>query len=294
MPDRILYFTDGAAFGGAEEVLLSLLGGLDRSRWEPRLVHHREPAMAPLVDEAQRLNVQRHEVPRTYGAQSGSRWRHLADLVRYIRTEQPTVFHAHLTWPLACKYGLLAAILARVPVIVATSHCYVDVGWRDGVLLQRAIATRVHRFIGVSASVGDGLSRTLRIPNRKMRVVHNGIAVERFKSASASGLRKTLTHDTERPVILCVARLDSGKGHRFLLRAAVHVPDAMFVFAGAGPQLNVLQTEARSLGLEDRTLFLGHRSDVPELLASCDIFVLPSLNEGLPLSVLEAMAASRP
>jgi glycosyltransferase involved in cell wall biosynthesis len=68
----------------------------------------------------------------------------------------------------------------------------------------------------------------------------------------------------------------------------------MLVLAGAGPELGPLRAEARALGVEERTVFLGHRSDVAELLACCDMFVLPSLNEGLPLSVLEAMAACRP
>jgi glycosyltransferase involved in cell wall biosynthesis len=72
------------------------------------------------------------------------------------------------------------------------------------------------------------------------------------------------------------------------------VPEATFVLAGDGPLRPRLEELARSLGLAERVLFLGHRDDVPALLASCDLFVLPSLYEGLPLSLLEAMASGRP
>ena len=90
------------------------------------------------------------------------------------------------------------------------------------------------------------------------------------------------------------ARLHSQKGHIFLLEAAVHVPDALFVFAGDGEERSRLEDRARQLHIADRVRFLGSRQDVPALLACCDVFVLPSLYEGLPLSVLEAMAAGRP
>jgi glycosyltransferase involved in cell wall biosynthesis len=293
VPKRVVYFTDGAVFGGAEQILIGLLGGLDRTHWVPYLVHHREPGMAPLVEQARGLGVVLHEVPRTQGQPSNSRWAHLVDLVRYLRAERPDVFHAHLTWPLACKYGLLAAILARVPAIVATAHCYITVPWRNGVYLQQAISLGVGRYVGVSRTVAEGIRRTLLLPKSKLRVIHNGIAADAFAGQAPVGLRASLTAGTERPVVLCVARLDRGKGHRFLLRAAVQIPQAIFVIAGDGPELGPLQAEARTLGIQERILFLGQRGDIPDLLASCDVFVLPSLNEGLPLSVLEAMAAGR-
>jgi glycosyltransferase involved in cell wall biosynthesis len=94
--------------------------------------------------------------------------------------------------------------------------------------------------------------------------------------------------------VLTVARLDEQKGQRYLLEAAAQVPQARFVLAGDGPLRTSLEAQARSLGLEQRVKFLGYRSDIPDLLAGCDVFVLPSLYEGLPLSILEAMSAGKP
>jgi glycosyltransferase involved in cell wall biosynthesis len=106
--------------------------------------------------------------------------------------------------------------------------------------------------------------------------------------------RAALAGDAERPIVLAVGRLDAQKGHAYLLAAAADIPDALFVFVGEGRERSALEAQARALGVAERVRFLGHRDDVPDLLAACDVFVLPSRYEGLPLSVLEAMAAARP
>jgi glycosyltransferase involved in cell wall biosynthesis len=95
-------------------------------------------------------------------------------------------------------------------------------------------------------------------------------------------------------VVLTMARLDAAKGLGHLLGAAAQVPEALFVVAGEGPLRGVLEARARQLELDGRFRFLGQRWDVPGLLGAADLFVLPSLSEGLPLTVLEAMAAGTP
>jgi glycosyltransferase involved in cell wall biosynthesis len=95
-------------------------------------------------------------------------------------------------------------------------------------------------------------------------------------------------------VVLTPARLHPQKGHTYLVSAAAATPGATFVFAGDGPLRGSLEAQAAELGVADRCLFLGERTDMPDLLAASDLVVLPSLYEGLPVSVLEAMAAERP
>jgi glycosyltransferase involved in cell wall biosynthesis len=91
--------------------------------------------------------------------------------------------------------------------------------------------------------------------------------------------------------VLVVARLDPDKGHRHLLAAAAMLPDVRFLLAGEGPERGALEALAGELGVDDRVRFLGHRNDIPQLLAACDVMALPSSFEGLPVSVLEAMAS---
>jgi len=94
--------------------------------------------------------------------------------------------------------------------------------------------------------------------------------------------------------VVTLARLSPQKGIDTLVTAAGLVPEAKFLVVGDGPERTALEAQAESLGISSRVSFLGHRRDVPALLASADVFALPSLFEGLPLSVLEAMAAAKP
>jgi glycosyltransferase involved in cell wall biosynthesis len=209
---------------------------------------------------------------------------------RELRARRPDVFHAHLTWPLACKFGLAGAIMARVPAVVATVQLYVEFPLDASIFVQqRLIVAGVGRYIAVSHEVARRLIHKLRWPARKIQVIHNCVPAISPECATHNPIDRA-----GRPVVLTVARLDEQKGHHYLLDAAAQVPEAQFVLAGDGPLRASLEAQARSLGVEERVKFLGYRNDIADLLADCDVFVLPSLYEGLPLSILEAMSAGKP
>jgi glycosyltransferase involved in cell wall biosynthesis len=289
----VVHFTDSNGFGGAEQVMLELLERLDRVRWRPVLLHHAEPGLARLVAGARELGVELRVVPRV--SRRGHLGTGLPEFVRVLRAERPAVFHAHLPAPLTGKYGLVAAALSGVAAVVATAHLLDDTRpeWRTR-LNHRLAAACVSRYLAVSEGVARRLRIHFRVPERKIQVVRNGVDAERFRRAADPGLRASLAGGGERPIVLTIARLDPQKGHVHLLAAAAEVPDAVFLLAGEGGERPRLEAQARALGIAGRVRFLGHRDDVPELLAACDLLVLPSLYEGLPLSVLEAMAAGRP
>jgi glycosyltransferase involved in cell wall biosynthesis len=294
MTRTVVHFLESAEFGGNEQSLLHLLAGLDRRRWRPVLFHHPEPGLKPLVERARRLDVTLRPVPRMQRGQALVR---MPEFVRELRRERPAVFHAHLNWNMACKFGLIAAVLARTPVIVATSQLFVEyqLPLKAFVyVLQRLLARGVDRYLAVSDHVAARLCQTYGLSATKVCVVHNSVFPAAFKRPANAELRAKLTGATARPIVLSLARLDKQKGHCYLLEAAVLVPEALFVLAGDGPERPALEAQARALGLNGRVAFLGYREDVCDLLASCDLFVLPSLFEGLPLSVLEAMAAAKP
>jgi glycosyltransferase involved in cell wall biosynthesis len=290
----VVHFLESAEFGGNEQVLLQILAGLDRRRWHPVLFHHPAPGLKPLLEGAQKLDVKLRPVPRLQG------WRGLVRMPQFfreLRGERPSVFHAHLNWPMACKFGLIAAALARIPAVVATEQLFVEYPFPLRALvyvLQQVIARGVDRYIAVSHHVARRLRQTFSLSAPKVCVIHNSVFLAPFGRLPNAELRAQLTRATERPIVLTLARLDKQKGHCYLLEAAARVPEAMFVLAGDGPERPALEAQARALGLSNRVIFLGYRDDVCDLLASCDVFVLPSLFEGLPLSVLEAMAAGKP
>jgi len=288
----VYYFTDSRELGGAEEALLFLIEGLDRS-WQPTLLYHDLPAVAPLAQRARELGADARAIPEMPLGLVGAR--RVPGLVRELRRTSPSVFHAHLSWPLAAKYGLVAAVLARVPAVVATVHLFPQFRLdRSNYVQERLLAREVDRYIAVSKAIARQLEDTFHWPPEKIEVVHNAIRSDRFRVAADLRFRQQLAGGVNRPIVLTVARLHAQKGLDVLLQAASHVPDAQFVVAGDGPLRGRLRSQADELGLEDRLAFLGQREDIPRLLAASDVFVLPSLYEGTSLAVLEAMAAGRP
>ncbi len=293
MPRTVIYFLDSVECGGTEQVVLHLLAGLDRRRWRPVLFHRPEPGLAPLLERAEDLDVTLREVPRVQ--ERRSLVVRVPHLIGELRAENPAVFHAHLNYPSSCRHALIAAGLAGVPAVVATVHLFPEGALgRLSSALQRLAAPFIDSYIAVSHEVARRLHQQLHIPTWKIYVVHNGVAVPDGNAPVNATLRAALTGGRARPVVLIAARLDKQKGHRYLLEATPLVPEAVFVLAGEGPERASLEAQARALGVSDRVLFLGYRRDIPDLLACADLVVLPSLFEGLPLSVLEAMAAGKP
>jgi glycosyltransferase involved in cell wall biosynthesis len=286
----LFFYTDSRLLGGAERSMFMLLEALDRVDWRPTLLLDRAPGIEPLAARAAELGVAVRLVEPTPLGPRGAR--RLPGLVGLLRRERPQVFHAHLSWPLAAKWPLAAAVAARVPAILATVQLIPEFELeRSSELQMRALSRGVDRYLAVSAAIGRELADRFHWPREKIEVVYNAVELDRF-GASSSPLRRELAG--ERPLVLTSARLNEQKGHPHLLAAAAEVPDAVFALAGEGEERKPLERLASRLGVADRVLFLGERSDMPELLAACDVFALPSLYEGSSLAVLEAMAARRP
>jgi glycosyltransferase involved in cell wall biosynthesis len=293
MARSVFYFIDSTQLGGTEEALLLLLEHLDRSAWRPTLLCHDGPGIRELPRRAAALDV---EVQTMCALPLG--WTGISRVpafVRELRRRRPLVFHAHLSWPLAAKYPLLASVLAGTPATIATVQLFPDFRLdRSNYLQERFLSRRVSRYIAVSRDIASRLAGTLGWPSSKIEVIHNGVAVDRLAARFDPELRRQLAAGEDTPIVLAVGRLDPQKGLDILLRAVPHVPRARFVIAGDGPERSRLEAQARAAGVLARVSFLGRRADVPELLAASDLFVLPSLYEGSSLALLEAMAAGKP
>jgi len=288
----VVHFVDTDTFGGSEQSLLHLLEGLDRARWRPVLLHHPATGLARLLEGAAAAGVTVREVPRV---RDGNVVCRLPGLVHALAADRPAVFHAHLNWPLACKFGLVAARIRRVPAVIGTVQLFVAALVNRSVRFQqRIVSAGVHRYVAVSEEVARRMATCFGLSPGKLRVIYNGIDPGPFGGPPDVRLRAALTGDPHRPLVLTLARLAPQKGLDTLVAAAQLLPEAVFAVAGDGPERGALEAQAATLGLADRMRFLGHRQDVPALLDSCDVLVLPSLFEGLPLAVLEAMAAGKP
>jgi glycosyltransferase involved in cell wall biosynthesis len=285
----IYYYTDSRELGGAEISLLMLLGGLDRDRWTPTLLLDDDSGADLLAERAAGLDTAvRRVAPMPLGLAGARR---AAGLARRLRRERPAVFHAHMSWPLAGKWPLAAAVVSRVPSVGTVQLIPEFELERSSYRQLRALARGVGRYAAVSRDIAAELVERFHWPPDKIEIVYNAVRLERFQAPAPPGLREELAGG--RPLVLTCARLDEQKGHDVLLHAATELPGVAFAFAGDGPLRAELEALASGLGLGDRVRFLGRRDDVPALLAACDVFALPSLYEGSSLAVLEAMAARR-
>ncbi len=293
MARSVYYFTDSRESGGAEAALLLLLENLDRSDWQPTLLYNPYPPLAPVAEAAGELGATVQAVPSLAFGLAGAR--RMGAFVRTLRRQRPAVFHAHLSWPLAARFELAAAVIARVPAVVATFHLFPPSPLsRVAPLEGRLLGAGVGRGVAVSQAIATSLLDVLGWPPQKLEVIRNGINVERWQQQRDPELRQDLAAGSDDFLFLTTARLDPQKGLDVLLRAARSVDGARFLIAGVGAERARLERQADELGIRERILFLGHRADVAALLAASDAFVLPSLFEGTSLSLLEAMAAGKP
>jgi glycosyltransferase involved in cell wall biosynthesis len=292
-PATVLHVVDSDVFGGAEQAVVTLVSGLDATRFRSVVAHHHTAALEPLVRGARAAGATPLAAPALPPGIPGLR--RIPAYRRLARGVRPDVVHLHLSWPLGCQYELLASAWARVPVVVATVQLYVELRLGRRVMRQQRLYTRaVDRYFAVSEATRRSLVADLGWPADKITVVHNAVAPTSVDPATTAAVRESLLGAADRPLVLVPARLHPQKGHEYLLRAAVLVPDAVFALAGDGPERNRLEALAADLGVAERVRFLGHRDDMAALVDAADAVALPSLWEGLPISLLEAMAAGTP
>jgi glycosyltransferase involved in cell wall biosynthesis len=285
----ILHLSSSSGPGGAEAVVASVASGLDPVRYRSVVCLFRD---GWLRERCQRLGLETHVIPihRALDVTWLRRFRAL------LGGRDVAVIHAHEFG--ANTWGTLAGRLARRPVI-ATVHgrSYYADSWRRR--LAYRVVSRAAVMVGVSEDVKRFIVASTGVSSRRVQVVHNGIGVHGPVSSEARArVRAELGIVGADRVVTVVGNLYPVKGHRYLLEAAPRIlalcPSAVFLFAGRGECEAELRAQANALGIEARVRFLGLRHDVPALLAIADVFVQPSLAEGLSIAILEAMAAARP
>jgi glycosyltransferase involved in cell wall biosynthesis len=191
----------------------------------------------------------------------------------------------------------LIALAARVPVVIASEHNVYTAKARRHVWIERLLAPRTAALVAVSEQVRRFLAAQLRVDASTIRLVRNGIAMPAASAAGSSALRRRLALPENQSVVGTVASLTTKKGHACLLEAIALLRDrgvqCSLLLAGEGPERRALGALATTLRIADRVHFLGDHPQIADLLELVDVFVLPSIAEGLPLALLEAMAAGK-
>ncbi|ASC73187.1 Glycosyltransferase type 1 [Halomicronema hongdechloris C2206] len=224
--------------------------------------------------------------------------RTVLDLVKLIKRERPHVLHLHGYG--ATNFGRIASFLTGTPNIVH-EHTVIDNQPLYQTIVDTFLSPLTSKAIAISQPVYEFMIRHRKIDPAKLDVFFYGIPLSEFQAPEQREIqekRSKLNIDPDEHVICNVGRLDTQKGQIYLLKAAILVlkelPNTRFLIVGEGPDREMLESFARENGISDRIIFTGLRKDVPTLLALSDLVAIPSLWEGGPLTLFEAMNLSKP
>lgn len=303
----IVFLLGQLEYGGTEGQILELLRGLNRERFEPKVLAF--PHDGELRQEIEALSI-----PFTGLGFSGLRglfhpgssiqlYGLIRAMVRYFRREKPRIVQSYLFW--ANIYGSIAAKIAGVPIIITG---------RRGLVEEQGLKPHYRWLRNLSnawATVVVTNSEFVRqyclqheqyLSPAKMRLIYNGVTLSRYatiSSVNATVAKQTLGLPASATIVGIVANLRSCKGHQIFLKAAAHViqilPQTRFLVVGRDEGILAdLERLSGTLGLSQMAVFTGERHDIPELLALCDLLVSASLTESFSNAILEGMAAGKP
>jgi glycosyltransferase involved in cell wall biosynthesis len=293
---RILEMIDDASIGGGQVNILMLARHLDRNLFTLAVACEKR---GYLVDELGRLGVPVVGI----SISNRLRWRTLREVMLCLRRGAFDILHTH--GGTAGFWGRTSSIVARTPRVRIHTyhglHYLRDAGARRFPFLaaDRRLLSFTDAVVCVSqADFYEGLKARV-VSNERGVVIRNGIETERFRSrGEREAVRAGLGAGERTMVFGTVGRLHVQKGQRYLLEAFAEVhrvhPDSVLWIVGEGGLRAELDEQTEHLGIRSWVHFLGARTDVERLLAGMDAFVLPSLWEGQPISLLEAMAAGTP
>ncbi|MBK6849901.1 MAG: glycosyltransferase [Proteobacteria bacterium] len=286
-PQHVVHVLQWLEVGGGESVALNL------GRWQQaqgQRVGVVAFAAGPLASEFERSTI----AVQLLGKRAGFDPRLMLRLAALFARTRPEIVHTHD--PQSLIYAAPAARCCGARVIHTKHGDTVD-SLRQ-LVLQRLAASTVHRFVAVSPSVAATARRRHEVAPAKLQVVLNGIDTARFRPSAEdrAGLRRELGLPPGARLIVAVGRLEPEKDPELLLRAAAPLVSAgvRLVWIGEGSLADRLRALAVALSPEGWLQLVGLRRDVSRWLAAGDVFALSSRTEGLPLALLEAMAAGLP
>jgi sugar transferase (PEP-CTERM/EpsH1 system associated) len=288
-PVRVMHVVFSLDAGGMELGVVKLVNGLSGSIESSICSTRPAGELRRLVGPAVRL----FEGRRRDGNDPRTVWH----LYQTFKREQPDIVHTH-GWGTLIE-GLLAARLARVPVVIHGEHGTLQLK-RHQRWAQRVAWGHADRVLSVSSRLAERMTKQIGFPPSRVSTIRNGVDLSRFGGAGKdkADARRQLGLPEHATIAGAVGRLVPVKDHASLVTAIGKIRDAgtdvALVIAGEGPLRHALQRQIVSLGLESSVHLLGHRPDVEMVLAALDVFVLSSRSEGLPNTVLEAMAVGLP
>lgn len=289
---KVVHIVPMLSPGGAERVAVHIVRGLDRQRYEPSIISFTGRLNCDLDRLLEDAGIQ----VRYLGKRPGFDYRMYHRLPPILNELRPDIVHSHLH---VFRYALPFLLFRRKVSVLHTVHNLAEREIEPGLRwLQRYALKHGVVPVAVAEEVAESLARLYGI--QRCRVVPNGIPTDHYARPQIPRKEWRAREGFAETDVLfvCVARFAPQKNHALLLnsfaRGPASDPNAHLVLIGEGNLQKNLEMQAKNLGIERQTHFLGLRTDIPEVLGAMDVFVLSSDYEGNPLSVMEAMAAGLP
>ncbi|MEW6570345.1 MAG: glycosyltransferase [Nitrospirota bacterium] len=288
---NILHVIPKLTVGGVENQLALILKKYDKKKFPPFVC-----CLSDRGEIGSEIEAEGTEVIYLNKLSHRFDWTIVKDIQDFIRLRHINIIRTHQYH--ANLYGRLAARRAKVPCIISSVHNVYTIDKKiHRRMLNNYLAHFTDRVVAVSNAVKRDIMKYDGIPEEKISVIYNGIEMKSFLKAKEN-IRTELGIAPGAPVIATVGRLTHQKGQKFLLEAIAKLrklfPQIVLVIAGDGPLRNELEDFAAVLKITNNVRFLGTRRDIPAILSAIDIFVLPSIWEGLSNALIEAMAAGKP
>jgi glycosyltransferase involved in cell wall biosynthesis len=288
---RVLLLNNSLAMGGIETMILDFARAAQQGLFEAS-VGVLEPG-GSLESQVRNLVGKVHHIPNRSGIDPMTAVR----LWKLCRREKIEVLHSHnyASW----FYAGLAMRFGAASRHIHTEHSGVEPSPKR-FMAERMLAAKTDAVVAVSKDVKRYMVETVGIADNRIQVVYNGVNTSRFKfnSDARARIRSELQLADADVVAGVVARLEPIKAHAYLLDSMSIVqrtnPNVRLLVVGNGGLRNVLEDKVKTFGLSNAVFFLGERQDIPEILSALDFYVLPSENEGMNLSLLEAMSVGLP
>jgi glycosyltransferase involved in cell wall biosynthesis len=285
----ILFFSTGSGPGGAERLVDQLAVSMNGGMFSSHVCLFR-PGW--LLDQCRTHGIPTDVIPNN--GLFDIMW--LFRFLRLLREQHIQIIHAHEFD--AIVHGAMAAAIAGVPMIgtIHGKHYYWEKWSRR---LAYRLVSRYAGLVAVSEDLRQFVIQRVGIRPGRISLIYNGVnPTPHIAVAEQRQCRSDIGINVEDQVVGVVGSLYPVKGHKYLIQAAVEVtkacPSVKFLLIGRGELETVLKDQVKQLDMEHYFRFLGLRNDVPRLLSIMDVFVLPSLSEGLSVALLEAMAAAKP
>ena len=292
MKKKIVHVTFDMRIGGTEQVIYNLIEHTDPKKYDVSILCLNQP-IGPFGIQLQKKSC--HII--AFDRKPGFDLKLIKNIRKFIIKDQIDILHCHQYTPYV--YGLFASLFTKTKIIF-TEHgrFYPDQRKLKRILINPVLSLFTSAITAISKATKNALIKYENFPGKRIQVIYNGINGSRFEFPTSGNLRKTLGIDEKTFVLGTVARLDPIKNHDMMIKAFKIVHDrfsqTVLIIVGDGSERPRLVSLIAQMGMNSSVIITGFREDTPQFYNMMDLFLLTSFSEGTAMTLLEAMASTKP